>query len=203
MPCFGAASTTRRTASTPASCPRRRGNRRRVAHRPLPSMMMPTCSLEACSLEACSLEERLLCITKFPCKKRARLSDGKDAEPRVRGVFLPGSLGCIAHEAFEHREIVEKAATAVFRQTAARMRSVALITLGDLDQPGFLQHLEVPAEVAVGETAELLEIGEGQSLGVGDQRGEHAEPGLLVNDPVKSFVGERGVAGISLRHRDL
>src|SRR5271168_2279973 len=109
MPCFGAASTMRRTALTPASCPRRRGNRRRVAHRPLPSMMMPTCSLE----------ERLLCITKSPCKKRARPSGGKDAEPGIRGVFLPGRLGRIADEAFEHGEIIEKAATAVLGQAAA------------------------------------------------------------------------------------
>src|SRR6202051_4103406 len=106
MPCFGAASTTRRTALTPASCPRRRDKRRPVAQRPLPSMMMPTCSLE----------KRLLCITKFPCKKRARPSGGKDAEPGIGRVFLPGSLGRVADEAFEHGEIIEKAATAVLGQ---------------------------------------------------------------------------------------
>src|SRR5262249_2818741 len=128
-PCFGAASTTRRTASTPASCPRRRGSRRRVAQRPLPSMMMPTWSLE----------ERLLCITKFPCQKKSPLSSGaKDAEPRIGGVFLPGSLGRIADEAFEHGEIFEKAAAAVLGQAATGVRSIALVPFGDLDQAGFL-----------------------------------------------------------------
>ena len=42
MPCLGAASTMRRMVSTPASGPRTRDRPRRVAHRPLPSMMMPT-----------------------------------------------------------------------------------------------------------------------------------------------------------------
>ena len=43
-PRSGAASTTRRAASTPARCPAERGRPRRVAQRPLPSMMMATCS---------------------------------------------------------------------------------------------------------------------------------------------------------------
>ena len=41
-PSPGAASTTRRTASAPARCPAERGSPRRVAQRPLPSMMMAT-----------------------------------------------------------------------------------------------------------------------------------------------------------------
>src|SRR5215467_10688955 len=130
-----------------------------------------------------SLEERLLCITKSPCKKTL-LSGAKDAEPRIGGVFLAGSLGRIADEAFEHGEIFEKAAAAVLGQAATGMRSIALVAFGDLDQAGFLQHLEVSAEIAVGETAELLEIGESQPFGMRDERGEHAEPRLFVNDPV-------------------
>src|SRR5215470_10918190 len=39
-----AAFTTRRTAFTPSWCPATRGRPRRVAQRPLPSMMMATCS---------------------------------------------------------------------------------------------------------------------------------------------------------------
>ena len=44
MPTSGARSTTRRTAATPARWPATRGKPRRVAQRPLPSMMMATCN---------------------------------------------------------------------------------------------------------------------------------------------------------------
>src|SRR5262245_45313501 len=43
MPASGAASTMRRTVSTPALWPAMRGNPRARAHRPLPSMMIPVC----------------------------------------------------------------------------------------------------------------------------------------------------------------
>jgi len=56
MPTSGARSTTRRSAATPARCPAMRGNPRRVAQRPLPSMMIATCNPSGL----------LLCIVKFP-----------------------------------------------------------------------------------------------------------------------------------------
>ena len=45
------------------------------------------------------------------------------------------------------------------------MGSIAFIAFGDIHQAGILQHLEVAAEVAVGKTAQLLEIAEDQPLG--------------------------------------
>jgi hypothetical protein len=54
-------------------------------------------------------------------------SGGQDAEPGQRHVFLAGGFGGIAHEAFQHGEIVEKAASARFGQAAGGVRPVALI----------------------------------------------------------------------------
>ena len=62
--------------------------------------------------------------------------------------------------------------------------------LPDLDEAGLVEHLEVPAEVAVGQVAEFLEVGEDDAAGVGDQRGHDAQPGLLVEDALQPLVGE-------------
>src|ERR1035437_9206995 len=57
----GAASTTRRAASTPARCPMMRGRPRPVAHRPLPSMMIPTCRV-LCSSKLIGIKKGSLLI---------------------------------------------------------------------------------------------------------------------------------------------
>src|SRR5271165_2268861 len=152
MPWSGAASTMRRIASTPASCPRRRDRPRRVAQRPLPSMMMPTWRLSRCLSD--SLEENLLCITKLPSKKMT--SSRQDAEPRQGALLLARRLGGVAHQPFQHGEIVEKAAAAGLGEAARRVGTVALIALGDLDQARLLQHLQMARQIAVGQPAELL-----------------------------------------------
>ena len=87
------------------------------------------------------------------------------------------------------------------RDPAQRLRPVALEALGHLDQPGLLQHLQVAAEVAVGEAAEPLQVGEHQALGVGGQRGQHAEPRPLVDHPVEALVGEAAGLSSSMRLR--
>src|SRR6185436_11228179 len=112
-------------------------------------------------------------------------------------------LGGVADELLEHGEIVEKAAAPDPGQATTGVRTIALIALGDLDQAGFLEHLEMTAEVAVCEPAELLEIGEGQALGMRHERSQEPEPGPLVNDPVETVIGERRVARFSRRHRFL
>ena len=72
-------------------------------------------------------------------------------ESSRRGVFLAGGLGGVANQPLKHGEIVEKAAAAGFGKAAAGVRPVALVALGDFDQPGFLEHLQMTAEVAVGQ----------------------------------------------------
>src|SRR5450759_158631 len=68
----GAASTTRRAASTPARCPMMRGRPRPVAQRPLPSIMIPTC--------------RVLCISKFIGIKKGSLLFAHDLDERFHVV---------------------------------------------------------------------------------------------------------------------
>src|SRR5258708_937739 len=146
----------------PASWPRRRGKFCLIAQRPLPSMITPTCSLS----------EGVVCITKFLGKK---ISGRKHPKSIFRGFFSRRLRG-IPHQPLQHREILQEPAPARFGQATTRVRAVALITFGDLDKPGFLQHLKVTAEITVGETAQLPEITERQSLGVGHERREQAKP---------------------------
>src|SRR6266436_4787375 len=96
--------------------------------------------------------------------KKGRRSGRKDAELACAGVLLACSSGRVADQPLQHGEIIEKAAAANFCKPTAGMRPVALVALGYFDQSSFLQHLKMAAEVAVGQPAELLEVGEGQSL---------------------------------------
>src|SRR5262245_29847958 len=94
MPRSGAASTMRRTVSTPAGRPAARGRPRRVAQRPLPSMMMATWKW--------SLWSGVLCIVKLPGKKILRRRESL----QIRRLGLHGARG-VAHHLFEGDEIVE------------------------------------------------------------------------------------------------
>src|SRR6266566_9526155 len=95
--------------------------------------------------------------------KKGRRSGRKDAELACAGVLLACSPGRVADQPLKHGEIIEKAAAADFCKPTAGMRPVALVALGHFDQPCFLQHLKMAAEIAIGQAAELLEVGEGQS----------------------------------------
>src|SRR5580692_7024613 len=112
---------------------------------------------------------------------------GRNNAESNRGVGLRGPGG-VAHQPFEHGQIVEKAAVADFRQPATGMRPVALVALGNVDQAGFLQYLEMAAEIAVGQAAKLLEVGKSQPLRMRHQRAQYTETRLLVNDPIESFI---------------
>src|SRR5215468_9060909 len=129
MPSAGDASTTRRTASTPARCPAARGRPRRTAQRPLPSIMMATCRP--------SFPGRVLCIIKSADKIFSGACQARELGCRRRGFHR---LGGIAHHLLEHGEIFEVARAALARDAAERLRPVLLEALGDLDEPGLLQH---------------------------------------------------------------
>src|SRR5258706_12352655 len=104
--------------------------------------------------------------------KKGRRSGRKDTELACAGVLLACSPGRVADQWLKAREIIEKAATADFCKPTAGMRAVALVALGDFDQSCFLQHLKMTAEIAIGQSAQLLEVGEGQPPGMGHQRGQ-------------------------------
>src|ERR1700733_2326586 len=81
------------------------------------------------------------------------------------------------------------------------MRPVALVAFDDFDEARFLQHLQMAAEIAVGERAKRLEIGKRQALGMRYQRGQQAKPRLLVNDAIETVIGKWRSVVISVRHR--
>src|ERR1700736_4044521 len=103
--------------------------------------------------------------------KKGPWSDGKDAEPGGMGAFFPRGPGRVPNQPLEHSQIIKKPAAANFREPATGVRSVALVAFPDFDQPGLLEHPEMAAEIAIGESAEQLEIGESQSLGMRHERG--------------------------------
>src|SRR2546421_1363343 len=132
--------------------------------------------------------------------KKGSRSGRQDAQPGQERVFLARGLGRVAHQPFEHGEIVQETAAADLGQAATCVRPVALVALGHFDETGLLQHLQVPAQIAVGQAAQLLEIRKAQALWMRHQRGQQSQPRLLVNDAVESVIGKWCAAAFSLRH---
>ncbi len=130
-------------------------------------------------------------------------SGRQGAGSREWKVLAASGPGGVANDLFEDGEVVQESLSAVGGQAAGGQWPVLFIALYDLHQPGFLQDLKMPAEVAVREAAQLFQVGERQALGLGDQGGEDAESGFLMDDAVQSLVGERGLAGVRLGHRCL
>src|SRR5665213_2601445 len=69
----------------------------------------------------------------------------------------------------------------------------------DLNHLSFLQHAQMSTQIAIGQSAQFLEIVERQSLGTGYQRRQDAQPGTLVDDTVKSLIGKATFAGRRFR----
>jgi hypothetical protein len=55
------------------------------------------------------------------------------------------------------------------------------MSLHDLNQFSFFQHTQMPAQIAVRKSAQLFEIAERQSLGIGNQTGKYAKSSALVD----------------------
>src|SRR5512135_1282106 len=75
------------------------------------------------------------------------------------GGGLGGGQG-IGDDVFEDADVFEEAATSLLGQAAEGLGAVLLEPLADLDESGLVEDLEVPAEIAVGQGAEFLEVGE-------------------------------------------
>jgi hypothetical protein len=105
-------------------------------------------------------------------------------------------VGCgVANDAPQLREIRVETAIPVGAQPAQRLRAAVLKSFPDIDNAGLPQHLEVPAQIAVSETAKPLEIGEEPSLSPGQKRNHDAESRFFVERPIEAFVGEAAVIG--------
>src|SRR6185312_11327754 len=112
------------------------------------------------------------------------------AQASRAAVIRLGRRARIEQHALELREIAEKPLASFGGDAAERLRA-SLGGLRDLDEPRVLEHLEVTAQIAVGEATELLDHCERQSFRIGEQRGEHTESRALVHDAVEALVRER------------
>lgn len=88
----------------------------------------------------------------------------------------------VADDVFEDVDVLKEPGSTRGGEAAEGLRSVVLIALPDLDEPGLMENLKVSTEVAVSQGAQILEVGEDQSLGVSDQRRENSQSRLLVED---------------------
>src|SRR5438046_889546 len=87
---------------------------------------------------------------------------------------------------------------------AKRLRPIVLEALPDLDEAGFAENLQVPAQVAVGQGAQILQIVEDQARRMRRQRGDDAQARFLMNHAVEPFIGKparRTVDRFFLTHR--
>src|SRR5690242_21148089 len=83
------------------------------------------------------------------------------------------------------------------------MRPVSFVALDDFDQTGLLQYLQMAAQIAVGQAAQRLQVGEGQSLRIRHQRGQQSKSRLFMDDAIEPGIGERRACHLILRHRSL
>src|SRR2546428_7938308 len=116
MPRPGAASTTRRTAFAPARWPAGRGKPRRVAQRPLPSMIIATCMP--------SLDCKVLCIIKFFQKKN--LSGRREPRRQTPHRLAAAAGGPLTHALLQSLDVFEIAAAPEGRDPAHRLWPVVV-----------------------------------------------------------------------------
>jgi len=112
-------------------------------------------------------------------------------------VFL-ASFGGIADDLLERGQILQVTFAAIRGNAADGERAILVMPLDDLDEAGILEDSKVAAQISIGERAELLEIVEGQSLGIGDQRRQHTQARVLMDHTVQAFVGEPALRGRTL-----
>src|SRR5881394_49637 len=146
-PRSGLASTTRRTASMPARWPAPRARPRRVAQRPLPSMMIATC-------------REVLCFIKLNLKK-------KSVSPRAGG----------ADQRFHVVEIALQRAPAMRGEAILGLGHAPGERLHAGHVLRFLELARVHAQVAVGRVEQAFELVERETLIHGeraDDREAHA-----------------------------
>ena len=140
----------------------------------------------------------LLCTAKYLRSEIFR-SAPVIARSRER-LRRPHRGGRIDHHLLEHRHVVEIALATPGGDAADRLWPIALEALGDVHQPGRLQHLQVPAQIAVGR---MRTAASGRRIADpwdGDQRGQQPQACALMNDAIEAVVGEStAAAGRRLR----
>ena len=75
-------------------------------------------------------------------------------------------------------------------QAAECLRSLAFEAFPDFNQACVPEDIEMTAQIAVGEAAQCLQIGEQPSFALSQERGRHPEPRALVHRAIECLVGE-------------
>src|ERR1700735_846760 len=91
----------------------------------------------------------------------------------------------------EHLEVFQISAAPEGRDLAERLRTSAIVPLGDGHELRLFQHLQMAIQVAVRQRAILLQLAERQTLWVSDERGKQAEAGGLVNTPIADDINKQ------------
>ena len=79
----------------------------------------------------------------------------------------------------------------ILQIVCGRLRSCPL----DLHHFCFLEHAQMPAQIAIRQGAQLLEIAEGQAFRIGQQRGQHTKARALMNHAIQALVCETAFSG--------
>src|SRR5271166_4938653 len=99
-----------------------------------------------------------------------------------------GGLGRVTHDLFENRKVIHKPAPSLGCDPAGCEGLIADKPLFKFDEPRLLQHLQMTAEIAISQAAELLQIAKGQALWLRDERGKDAKPCLFVDHAVQTLI---------------
>src|SRR5271157_1538050 len=126
--------------------------------------------------------------------EKQQLPDDSDRRPSLgevgRGGGLGGRLESVLDQGLEDVDVLEEPAATLVGDPAKGLRAILVEPFPDLDEAGLVEDLEMTAEVAVGQVAQLLEVREDDAARIGDQRGHDAEPGLLVEDSLQALVSK-------------
>jgi hypothetical protein len=79
------------------------------------------------------------------------------------------------------------------------LRPASFESLPHFHERGLAQHVEMTAEIAVGERAESAQLGELQTVGMRDERRQDAEPRLFVQRAIESFISKPARLGVAGR----
>ena len=94
---------------------------------------------------------------------------------------------------------IRDSVSAPSRNAAHRQRPVPSMPLHNLHHLCPLQHPQMPAQVAVRQRAQLLQIAKRQPLRIRHQRRQHAQPRALVDHSVQALIREAALARPTVR----
>lgn len=95
----------------------------------------------------------------------------------------------VGDDSFEFADVLQQSLTPQIGEAAQRLRTLVLNPLPDFHQPGLLQRLQMPAQISVGQRAEILQVAKEQTAGMRRQRRQNPEPGLFVDRTIEAIVG--------------